>query len=215
MAPLSFASPSGGGPRRLRAAGAMYMGGVEMVLKIAVAVFVGGGLGLAVGLLSRGMGGQCPLMCNPYVSTGIGVVLALMIASRGGASGTAPASDHLAVPASEADYRRLVDDPQGVVLVEFYGAHCPACRRQAPAIVALADRFAGRATVAVVDAGSLRAVAQAEGVTAVPTMLVYRNGERVEALVGLTEEAELADLIEGYLSDDDSPAGTTSGEAGP
>jgi len=186
-----------------------------MVLRIAFAVLVGGGLGLAVGLLSRGMGGQCPLMCNPYVATGIGVVLALMVASRGGVSATAPASDHLVVPASEADYRRLVGETQGVVLVEFYGPHCPACRRQAPAIAALADRFAGRATVAIVNAGSLRSLAQAEGVTGVPTMLVYRNGERVETLVGLTEEAELADLIERYLSDDGSREGTASGEAGP
>ena len=184
-----------------------------MVLRIAIAVLVGGGLGMAVGLLSSSLGGQCPLMCNPYVSTGIGIVLALLIASGGGA--TAPAGPNLVTPASEADYRRLVDETQGVVLVEFYGAHCPACRRQAAVIVALSDRFAGRATVAAVNASRLRGVAQTEAVTAVPTMLVFQGGQRVEALVGLTGEAELAHLIEGYLWDDDSREGTTAGEDGP
>ena len=152
-----------------------------MVLRIVAAVLIGGGVGLAVGLTSSRLGGQCPLMCNPYVST---------------------------------DYRRLVEQTEGVLLVQFYKKNCPACRRQSPAIVALSDRFAGRAKVAAVNASPLHDTAVAEGVRGVPTTLIFRGGERVETLVGLTGEQELAGLIEKHLAPGGPPAEETAGEDG-
>jgi thioredoxin 1 len=168
-----------------------------MVLRIAIAVLIGGGVGLAVGLVSSKLGGQCPLMCNPYVSTAIGIVLALLIASGGGAA--VPVGPNVKAPASDEEYRRLIEQTDGVVVVEFYTRSCPVCPRQAPVTVALSDRFAGRATVAAVDASLLADAATSAGISGVPTTLIFQNGRCVETIPGATGEEELARLIEKHL----------------
>ena len=177
-----------------------------MVLRIVIAVLIGGGVGLAVGLVSSSLGGQCPLMCNPYVSTAIGIVVGLLIASGGG-SAAMPVGPHVLAPGSDEDYRRLVEQTDGVLVVEFYTRNCPVCPRQARAIAAVSGRFAGRATVAAVDASRLPNAAHAEGIKGVPTTLIFRGGKRVETLPGLTGEEELASLIEKHL-----PAAGPQGE---
>ncbi|NLW50907.1 MAG: thioredoxin family protein [Candidatus Brocadiaceae bacterium] len=181
-----------------------------MVLRIAVAVLVGGGVGLGVGLVGSRLGGQCPLACNPYISTAIGVVMGLLVASSGG--GVMPASALVKMPRSDDEYS-LVIGQDGVVVVEFHTRNCPACARQAPIIDSLAERLAGRATVATVDARRLRRAAHAEGIGTVPTTLIFRNGRRAERLVGLTDEETLARLVERHLSADDSAVETEGTDA--
>lgn len=175
-------------------------GGSHMALRIVLAVIIGGGIGLAIGMVGRGGGGQCPLLCNPYVSTGLGVVVALLLASRLGAGEPVGHGANVLAPASEAEYRQLVGGTRGVVLVEFYTPYCASCRKQAVIIDALADRFAGRAVVATADADQMPAVAGELGVRGVPTMVIYRDGQAVEMLAGLTSEEDLAALIEKHLA---------------
>jgi len=170
-----------------------------MVLRIAIAVLVGGGVGLAVGLAGRNLGGQCPLTCNPYVSTGLGVIIALMLASTASSVQATPRSANLVSLDSEAQYRDAVSGEGKAALVEFFTPQCPACARQLPARNALADRFAGRATIATVNAHALANLAQREGVGAVPTMLIFPDGRRLETFVGVTAEEKLAELLEKHL----------------
>ncbi len=170
-----------------------------MVLRIVLAVLLGGGIGMVVGLIGKSAGGQCPIACNPYISTGLGVIVGLVLASRGGSVDAMPHSTNLLRLDTTAAYEQTVSSPGQVVLVEFYTSQCPACRAQLPALNALADRFAGKATVAVANAAALSDVAMREGIEAVPTMLVYRDGKLVETLVGLKKEKELSALLEKHL----------------
>lgn len=186
-----------------------------MALRIAIAVVIGGGAGLAIGLVSSKLGGQCPLMCNPYMSTAIGIFVALLIAGQSG-SGAMPAAPNVKAPGSDEELRQLVEQTSGVLLVEFYTKNCPACRKQAPVIAALSERYAGRVTIAAVDAYKARATAAAAGITGVPTILVFRDGEIVDnPVVGARSEDELTGLIEKHLSAAASPAAAPSAEAAP
>lgn len=170
-----------------------------MALRIVFAVLVGGGIGLAIGMVGRSAGGQCPIVCNPYISTGLGVFLGLLLASRSGAVGSLPRSPNLLSLDSEAGYEQAIAAGK-VVLVEFYTNHCPACRAQLPALNELADEFAGKAAVATVNASQLSAVAAREGIEAVPTMLIFRDGKRVEAVAGMRSKKELAGLLDRQLA---------------
>ncbi len=179
-----------------------------MVLRIVLAVLLGGGIGLVVGLIGKSAGGQCPIACNPYVSTGLGVIIGLVLASRGGSVDAMPHSANLVQLETQARYEQTVSAPGQVVLVEFYTSQCPACRAQLPTLNALADRFAGKATVAVANAAALNAVATREGIEAVPTMLVFKDGKLVETLVGLRKEKELSALLDKHLG---APASASAG----
>ena len=170
-----------------------------MLARIIIAVLVGGAVGLAVGYTSHLAGGQCPILCNPYISTGLGVLIALFIVSRTGGAVQTEASSNLVQLRSDAAYDAAINDPGGVVLIEFYTDYCPACRRQLPALNSLADRFAGRALVAIVNAARVRNVSKRENIQGVPTILLYAGGKQVKRVVGLTAENRLAGLIEKYL----------------
>lgn len=176
-----------------------------MVFRIILAVVLGGGIGLVVGLIGRGAGGQCPLACNPYISTGLGVIIALVLASRGSSIDAQPRSVNLLKLDTEVAYQQAVSAPGSVVLVEFYTPQCPACRKQLPVLNSLADQFAGRATVAVANAAALKEVARRLDVSGVPTMFIFRDGKVLETLLGFTTESELAKLLEKHLADMPGP----------
>ena len=177
-----------------------------MLLRIVLSVALGGGIGLAIGLIGKSMGGQCPLACNPYVSTGLGVIIGLIIASRSDAVGAQVQSPNVVRLASDAQFREVVSQARGPVLVEFYTSSCPYCVKQMPAINSLADRYAGRATVAVANARTLRETAAEQSVTAVPTALVMSGGQVVEVSHGLKSEKDLAAMLERHLQGE-GPAG--------
>ncbi len=171
-----------------------------MVWRIAVAVVVGGGIGLAVGMGGKSLGGECPLLCNPYVSTGLGVFLGLVLLSRSSGVERRLTSPHLLRPDSADAYQRLVGS-EDVLLVAFYTQHCPACHEQMSIVDRLADRFAGRAAVAAANAHRLDSVVVEEGISAVPTVLLYRRGDRVRTVRGLTPEEELVELLERHVGE--------------
>jgi thioredoxin 1 len=87
----------------------------------------------------------------------------------------------------------------GVTLVDFYADWCPPCRALSPTIDALAERFAGKATVAKVNVDQAGATAQKFGVQSIPTLVLLVDGEERERFVGVRSQDELAEVIEGAL----------------
>jgi len=170
-----------------------------MIARIVLGVVIGGGIGLAVGSLGRSMGGQCPIACNPYISTGVGVLVGLILASRGGTAESFIESANIAVLGSDREYADLVAGAEGLLLVEFFTNNCPYCVKQMPAINAIADRFAGRVQVAVANARRLPGTAEREGIRGVPSALLVRGGQTVARLVGYKPESELVSLLEDHL----------------
>jgi thioredoxin 1 len=166
-----------------------------VTLRIITSVVLGGGIGLAVGLAFKSAGGQCPLLCNPYISTGLGVFIALLLASRSQTVPGLDASENLIQVASAQQYDALIGS-EGPVLVAFYTSHCPACHRQMPDLARLADDKVGRARVAVVNARKLSGVAARENIKAVPTLLLYRAGQLEKRIEGLTGAKDLAKMLD-------------------
>jgi len=81
------------------------------------------------------------------------------------------------------------------VLVDFWAAWCPPCRKMLPLIDELAASSAGRFKVFKVDVGEEPQLAARYAISVLPTMLVFRDGEIVETLVGCKDKnAILAEL---------------------
>ncbi|MEN6335370.1 MAG: thioredoxin domain-containing protein, partial [Phycisphaerales bacterium] len=83
----------------------------------------------------------------------------------------------------------------GVVLVDFFATWCSPCSKQAPILEDVADRLEGRAQVAKLDVDKSRGIVLRYGVTAVPTLILFREGVEVTRFVGVTSADVLVAAI--------------------
>ncbi len=88
---------------------------------------------------------------------------------------------------------------QGVVLVDFWAEWCGPCRRLAPTVDQLASDFDGRATVGKLDVDANPNVAARFQIRGIPTLLIFKNGELADTVVGLASKEDLAGRLEQQL----------------
>ena len=88
---------------------------------------------------------------------------------------------------------------KGVVLVDFWAEWCGPCRRLAPTVDALASEFDGRATVAKLNVDENPNVPGRYAVRGIPTLLLFKEGQLAETIVGLRAKEVIAQMIERHL----------------
>ncbi|MFD9726536.1 thioredoxin family protein [Streptomyces sp. NPDC059072] len=86
------------------------------------------------------------------------------------------------------------------VLVEFTADWCPPCRQLAPVLSAVAAEEADRLKVVQLDVDGNPATVARYGVLSMPTLLVFRDGEPVQQMVGLRAKRKLLQELEGEMA---------------
>lgn len=87
----------------------------------------------------------------------------------------------------------------GVTLVDFYADWCGPCRMIAPIVEKLAVTFSGSAHIAKVDVDKAQNVASQFQVTSIPTLILFKNGQEIERVVGLRDQQTLEGLVRAAL----------------
>lgn len=82
------------------------------------------------------------------------------------------------------------------VLVDFWAEWCMPCKILAPTIDEIADQYAGKALVGKVDIDSNNQVAVQFGISAIPTVILFKDGQVAKKFVGLTKKEDLAAAID-------------------
>ena len=78
------------------------------------------------------------------------------------------------------------------VLVDFWAEWCGPCQMLAPTIDELATEFAGKVKVGKVDTESNRQITVKYQITAIPTMILFVDGEPVNRMTGMKPKKEIA-----------------------
>ena len=81
------------------------------------------------------------------------------------------------------------------VLVDFWAPWCGPCRMLAPAVAQLAEEYEGKAKVCKVNVDEEPELARRFGIVSIPTVLVFKNGQLAETVVGLRPKSELEALL--------------------
>ena len=86
----------------------------------------------------------------------------------------------------------LADKP---VLVDFWATWCGPCRMLAPVIEEIANEYAGKVKVGKVNVDDERELALEYGVSSIPTVMVFQNGEIKATSVGYRPKKEIEALL--------------------
>ncbi len=104
-----------------------------------------------------------------------------------------------ALELNEVDFEAKVVKETKPVLLDFWSPSCGPCRMLAPTIAALAQANADKAVVLKVNVAENMGLAAQFGISAVPTLVLLKNGQVVERLVGVQKQATLQALIDANL----------------
>jgi len=85
------------------------------------------------------------------------------------------------------------------VLVDFWATWCGPCRMIAPAVDSVATKFAGKAKVGKLDVDHNQQTAARFQVRGIPTLLLFKDGQVVDQVVGAVPEDKLAEMIEAHM----------------
>ncbi len=83
-----------------------------------------------------------------------------------------------------------------VALVDFTATWCGPCQMLKPIVEQLATEYEGKAGVAMVDIDQNRAIASKYGIMSVPTVMIFKDGQPVEQIVGLRSKPDYAKLLD-------------------
>lgn len=78
-----------------------------------------------------------------------------------------------------------------VVLVDFWATWCGPCKMIAPIIDEIANEFQGKAVVGKVNVDENVTLAEQFGIMSIPTMIIFKNGEIAEKMVGPRTKAQI------------------------
>jgi thioredoxin 1 len=97
---------------------------------------------------------------------------------------------------NDSNFETEVLQSEQPVLVDFWAEWCMPCRMLGPTIDKIADSSAGKVKVGKLDTDSNREVAMRYGINAIPTVILFKDGEVAQKFVGLKQEREFKEALD-------------------
>ena len=105
-----------------------------------------------------------------------------------------------AIELNDEQFDDIVHNSEVPVLVDFWAPWCGPCKMMTPIINELADEFAGKAKVCKLNTDDARDSAMEFNISAIPTVILFNNGQIEKKWVGLTSKKDMTEAINELLA---------------
>ncbi|WBV60171.1 thioredoxin [Chryseobacterium camelliae] len=105
----------------------------------------------------------------------------------------------MALEITDSSFQDTVLNSDKPVLVDFWAVWCGPCRTLGPIIEEVATDFEGKAVVGKVDVDNNQEISMQYGIRNIPTVLIFKNGEVVDKLVGVAPKEVIAEKLSAHL----------------
>ncbi|MDY0323449.1 MAG: thioredoxin [Candidatus Carbobacillus sp.] len=100
---------------------------------------------------------------------------------------------------TDADFAKDVEQGEGLIIVDFWAEWCAPCRMIAPVLEQLDQEFAGQIQIVKLNVDEHPEAPARFGIMGIPTLLMFKNGEVVDRIVGFQPKDNFVRLIQKHL----------------
>ena len=99
------------------------------------------------------------------------------------------------IEANDSNFQAEVINAPVPVLVDFFGDHCGPCRMLKPVLVALAESMGDSVKIVTVDVATNERLVSEYRISAIPTLIVFKEGREIHRMVGLKDMKYLKEAL--------------------
>ncbi len=100
---------------------------------------------------------------------------------------------------SDATFDEEVIQSESPVLVDFWAPWCGPCKAIGPMLEEINKDFEGRLKIVKCNVDDNPSTPSSYGIRAIPTLMIFKGGEKVEQIVGMVDKAKLEQTINNNL----------------
>ena len=104
-----------------------------------------------------------------------------------------------AAQVTDENFKKEVLESEVPVLVDFWAPWCGPCRMVAPVVDEIAQQYDGKIKVVKLNTDENPSVASQYGIRSIPTLMLFKDGQRVDMVVGAVPKSTLATTVEKHI----------------
>ena len=105
----------------------------------------------------------------------------------------------MTIEINDASFKSEVTDSSIPVLVDFWAPWCGPCKMIAPVLEEIANEYTGKVKVVKINIDENQATPSNYGVRSIPTLILFKDGQEVEKIIGAQSKENLKKMVDKSL----------------